>query len=147
VAALPPQEQLRAAAAGFEAEKAAAIARARHDGATTEVVAGERDKDAWRAREAALRAEHDRELATLRSRHATEVEEERRRGATVLRAEAQRYADDVAKTTSEWQARLEEATRRSLAERDDWSKRLADAVAAETKVRGGGRARRGPLRR
>lgn len=135
----PPltQEQLRAATATFEAEKAAAVARARRDGATTEEAVGERDKEAWRARETALRAEHDRELAALRSRHATEVEEERRRSAAALRAEVQRYSEDVAKATGEWQARLDESVRRQLAERDEWAKRLSEAVAAEAKVRGG----------
>lgn len=115
------------------------MAAARRDGATTEVASGDRDREAWRSREAALRADHDREMAALRSRHAAEVDEERRRGAATLRSELQRYADDVAKTTVEWQTRLDEALRRQLAERDEWAKRMAEAVAAEGKVRRRGR--------
>jgi hypothetical protein len=95
----------------------------------------DQERAAWRAKEAALRAELDAQLAAARARYSDEVEDERRRAAAAARAEAARHMEELARVQGDAQARLDEVARKHAAERDEAARRTTDTAAAEAQVR------------
>jgi 5-azacytidine-induced protein 1 len=129
------QEQLAAAAARFEEEKAAAVRQAREhalDNGSEQVA---REKDSWRTREAALRQELDREFQTIRVQLTREVDDERRRGLDQLRQENKKHMEEIYKIQQDSQSRINDLTQNFNKEREGHAKIIAEQVELATKVR------------
>ncbi len=119
------QEQIAVLTSHLEAERAATARTAREGALRESSGLVEKEKDAWRAREMALRAEYDRELAAARARCHADIDEERARGVAAARAEAARHIEDVSrlqvrKTQHTLQCPLHLSRRCRLNGRVDW---------------------------
>jgi hypothetical protein len=105
-------DEIERAAKRFAAERDAAIEIAKSQAEASGGVQAVESRQAWRAREAALRDEADAQFSVLRDQQRKEIDEERRRSAALSRTVAQEHADEIIKINNEWQNRLDDATRR-----------------------------------
>ena len=126
-------DEIERAAKRFAAERDAAIEVAKKDAEASGGVQAVESRQAWRAREAALRDEADAQFSLLRDQQRKEIDEERRRSAALSRSVAQEHADEIVKLNSEWQARVDDATRRHADMLASAVREKSDAIVVERK--------------
>jgi 5-azacytidine-induced protein 1 len=105
-------DEIERAAKRFAAERDAAIEIAKREAEASGGVQAVESRQAWRAREASLRDEADAQFSLLRDQQRKEIEDERRRSAALSRSVSEEHANEIVKLNNEWQARLDDATRR-----------------------------------
>jgi hypothetical protein len=105
-------DEIERAAKRFAAERDAAIEIAKREAEASGGVQAVESRQAWRAREASLRDEADAQFSLLRDQQRKEIEDERRRSTALSRSVSEEHANEIVKLNNEWQARLDDATRR-----------------------------------
>jgi len=126
-------DEIERAAKRFAAERDAAIEAAKKDAEASGGVQAVESRQAWRAREAAIRDEADAQFSLLRDQQRKEIDEERRRSAALSRSVAQEHADEIVKLNNEWQARVDDATRRHADMLASAVREKSDAIVVERK--------------